>query len=109
MKAGHQHPVGFLQPLLILEWKWEVISLDWITGFPKPQRHHDSIIVVVKKLSKVDHFIPANSTCKASGIMNLFMKEVFRLHGLSKAIVQIRIQSSLPNFGKGYFKSWENN
>ena len=36
-----------LQPLQIPEWKWEVIALDFITGFPLNQEQHDSIMVVV--------------------------------------------------------------
>ena len=58
VKAEHQHPVGLLQPLPIPNWKWEVISLDFVTGLPKNQKQNDSIIVVVDKLSKEAHFIP---------------------------------------------------
>ena len=32
VKAKHRHPVGFLQPLLILEWKWEVVTMYFITN-----------------------------------------------------------------------------
>jgi hypothetical protein len=60
----HQHPTGLLQPFPIPEWKWEVISMDFITGFPKTQKQHDSIMVVVDKLSKSAHFIPVKSTYK---------------------------------------------
>jgi hypothetical protein len=38
LKAEHQHPTGLLQPLPVPEWKWETISLDFITGFPKNQK-----------------------------------------------------------------------
>ena len=55
VKAEHQHPAGLLQPLPILEWKWEVISLDFITSFPLTQKQDDSIMVVVDKLSKTAH------------------------------------------------------
>ena len=62
VKVEHQHPTGLLQPLLVPEWKWEVISMDFITGFPMTVRQHDSIMVVVDKLTKASHFIPVKST-----------------------------------------------
>ena len=58
MKVEHQHLVGLLQPLPIPEWKWEVIYLDFITRFPLTKKQHDSIMVVVDKLSNPTHFIP---------------------------------------------------
>jgi len=64
VKAKHQHLVGFLQPLPIPEWKWETISLDFITDLPHTKKQHDSIMVVVEKLSKTTHFIPMKSTYK---------------------------------------------
>ena len=65
VKVEHQHPAGLLQPLPIPEWKWEVISMDFITGFPMTMRQHDSIMVVVDKLTKATHFVPVKSTYKA--------------------------------------------
>ena len=41
VKVNHQHPTGLLQPLPIPEWKWEIISLDFIIGFPLTQKQHD--------------------------------------------------------------------
>jgi len=52
VKAEHKHLVGLLQPLPIPEWKWEVISMDFITCLPKSNKHNDSIMVFVDKLSK---------------------------------------------------------
>ena len=74
VKAEHQHPVWLLQPLPIPEWKWETIIMDFITGFPKNFRQHDSIMVVVDKLSKVSYFIPFKSTYKYVNILDIFMK-----------------------------------
>jgi hypothetical protein len=68
VKVEHQHPVGLLQPLPIPEWKWEVISMDFITILPRSSKQNDSIMVVVDKLRKVTHFIPMKSTYKAINI-----------------------------------------
>ena len=84
VKVEHQHRVGLLQPLPIPEWKWEIISLDFITGFPKTQKKNDSIMVVIVKLNNSAHFIPVKSTYKAINIAEIFMKEIFRLHGIPK-------------------------
>jgi hypothetical protein len=74
VKAEHRHPAGLLQRLPILEWKWETISMDFITGLPKSIKHNDVVMVVVDKLSKVAHFIPVKSTLKAIDISSIFMK-----------------------------------
>jgi hypothetical protein len=90
VKAEHRHPPGLLQPLPILEWKWETISMDFIIGLPKSARQNDAIMVVVDKLRKSTHFIPIKSTCKVIDIANIFMKEIFRLHGMPREIVSNR-------------------
>ena len=87
VKDEHQHPTGLLQPLPILEWKWEIITMDFITGLPKMFRQHDSIMVIVDKLSKEAHFIPVKYTYKGINIAYIFMKEIFRLHGVSNVII----------------------
>jgi hypothetical protein len=87
VKVEHRHPTGLLHPLQILEWKWEVISMDFITGLPKTSKQHDAIMVVVDNLSKAAHFIPIKSTFKSIEISNVFMKEIFRLHGFPKTII----------------------
>jgi hypothetical protein len=61
--------------------------MDFITELPKSTKKNDFIMVVVEKLSKTAHFVPVKSTCKAIDIANIFMKEIFRLHGMTKEIV----------------------
>ncbi|KAJ8753028.1 hypothetical protein K2173_008816 [Erythroxylum novogranatense] len=43
VKAEHQAPSGKLNPLSILEWKWQKISIDFLTGLPRTSRKHDAI------------------------------------------------------------------
>eukprot|EP00253_Pinus_taeda_P005349 PITA_05349 len=103
IKAEHQHPAGLLQPLQIPEWKWEVISMDFITGLPKTKRNNDSIFVVVDKLSKAAHFIPVQSTYRAAQIAHIFMQNIFRLHGLPKNIISDRDVKFTSAFWKTLF------
>ena len=64
--------------------------MDFITGLPKTQRQNDSIMVVVDKLRKYAHFIHVNSTYKTINIVEIFMKEIFRLHGSPKMVISDR-------------------
>jgi hypothetical protein len=52
VKAEHRHPTGLLQPLSIPEKKWEVVTIDFIIKLPRTARQHDSIMVVVDKMTK---------------------------------------------------------
>ena len=103
VKVEHQHPTSLLQPFPVPKWKWEVVSMDFIIGFPMTWRQHDSIMVVVDKLTKASHFIPVNSTHKTNDIEKIFMKEIFKLHGLLKEIVSNRDVNFTSNFWKGFF------
>jgi hypothetical protein len=77
VKADHGHPTGFLQLLLILEWKWEVVTMDFIIGLPIKNNQHDSIMVVVDTLiMKAAHFIPLKTTHKEIDVANIYMREV---------------------------------
>ena len=90
VKTEHQHLARLLQPLPISNWKWEIISLDFITGLPRNQNLNDSIMVVVDKLSKATHIIPVKPTYKASNNVDIFLKQIFRLHGIPKVIISDR-------------------
>ena len=109
VKAEHRHPAGLLQPLPIPEWKWEVITMDFITGLPRTSKQHDSIMVVVDKLTKAAHFIPLKTTHRAADVADIFLKEVARLHGIPKTIVSDRDPKFTSNFWKGLFKGFETN
>ena len=103
VKVEHQHPTGLLRPFPVPKWKWEVISTEFIIGFPMTMRQHDSIMAVVEKLTKAAHFILVKSTHKMDEIANIFMKDIFKLHGLPKAIVFDRDVKFTSNFWKGLF------
>jgi len=103
VKVEHQHPAGLLQPPPIPEWKWETISKNFITRLPKSKRNNNSIMVVVDKLSKTMHFIPVQSTFRAIQIGNIFMQNIFKLHGLPKTIISDRDVKFISAFWRTLF------
>ena len=61
VKADHLKPARLLQPLYVLGWKWEEISMDFIVGLPTTQKGFYSIWVIVDRLTKSAHFIPVRT------------------------------------------------
>lgn len=64
-------------------------------------------MVVVDKLSKSAHFIPVKSTHKAADITEIFLKEIFRLHGAPKVVISDRDVKFTSNFWKSLFAGLE--
>ncbi|GJX56327.1 retrotransposon protein, putative, ty3-gypsy subclass [Tanacetum coccineum] len=58
VKIEHQRASGLLQPLDIPTWKWDQISMDFVTGLPRTFKMNDAIWVVVDRLTKSAHFLP---------------------------------------------------
>jgi hypothetical protein len=83
--------------------------LDFITGLSKTQKQNDSIMVVIDKLSKSAHFIPAKSTFKAINNVEIFMKEIFRLHGIPKMVISDRDVKFRSAFWKELFAGLNTN
>jgi hypothetical protein len=90
IKASHLKSIGALQPLSIPSWKWDDISMDFIVGLPNTSRHHDSIWVIVDRLTKVSHFLPVHTTDKAHKYVELYIDRIVGLHGLPQTIVSDR-------------------
>jgi hypothetical protein len=90
VKAEHQRPTGLLQPLKIPEWKWEEIGMHFIVGLPCTQSGHDSIWVIVDRLTKVAHFIPVKTSYTGAKLAELCMARIVCLHGVPKRIVSNR-------------------
>ncbi|WVZ63417.1 hypothetical protein U9M48_013051 [Paspalum notatum var. saurae] len=90
VKAEHQRPAGLLQPLKVLERKWEEITMDFIVGLPRTQKGYNSIWVVVDRLTRVAHFIPVNTTYSGAKLAELYISRIVCLHGMPKRIISDR-------------------
>nr|GFD32294.1 putative nucleotidyltransferase, ribonuclease H [Tanacetum cinerariifolium] len=77
----HQRASGLLQQLEIPVWKWDEISMDFVTGLPQTQRRHDAIWVVVDRLTKTAYFLPIRKDYSVSRLAEIFRQEIVRLHG----------------------------
>jgi len=71
VKFEHRHLAMLLQPLNILEWKWEVVTMDFIKRLLRIKKQHDSIMVVVDNLTKATHFIPLRTTQKETNVVDI--------------------------------------
>ena len=90
VKAEYQKPGGLLQPLNIPEWKWEEVTMDFVSGLPKSSEGYDFIWVIVDRMTKSAHFLPIKTTYLVRKLARLYLKEIVRLHGVPVSIVSDR-------------------
>jgi hypothetical protein len=90
VKSDYMKPGGLLQPMSILEWKWDDISLDFVVGLPMTARKFDSIWVIVGRLSKSAHLIPVNTNYKVQKYAEIYIAHVLCLHGVLKTLISDR-------------------
>ncbi|GJS12624.1 putative reverse transcriptase domain-containing protein [Tanacetum coccineum] len=78
VKAEHQKPSGLLQQPEILVWKWERITMDFVSGLPRTPSGYDTIWVIVDRLTKSAHFLPMKKTDSMENKLHakLYLKEI---------------------------------
>ncbi|KAL0367281.1 UNVERIFIED_CONTAM: hypothetical protein Sradi_3618200 [Sesamum radiatum] len=90
VKVEHQRPAGLLQPLPIPEWKWESITMDFVTGFPTTTKGHNAIWVVIDRLTKSAHFIAIKKSWPVTKLAETYVKKIVKLHGVPVNIISDR-------------------
>jgi len=79
----------YLQPLTVPPQAWHTVCLDFIEGLPK-SKGFDTILVVIDKFTKYGHFIPLSHPYSALSVAQLYMNNIYKLHGMPKMLVSYR-------------------
>jgi transposase InsO family protein len=103
VKAEHQRPAGLFQRIDIPEWKWERITMDFVTGLPRTSRGFDSAWVIVDRLTKSAHFLPVKTTYSAAQYAKLYVERIVSLHGVPLSIISDRG----PQFTAHFWRSFQ--
>ncbi|GJV31753.1 putative reverse transcriptase domain-containing protein [Tanacetum coccineum] len=95
-----QKSSGLLVQPEIPMWKWERIIMDFITKLPKTSNGHDTIWVIVDRLTKSAHFIPTRETDSMETLTRLYIKEIVSWHGVPISIISDRDSHFTSRFWK---------
>ena len=102
IKAEHHKPVGLLQPYEVVEWKWEHVTMDFVTHFPRTPWRQDTIWVIVDQITKSEHFLVVRMTFILKEFCRSYIREIVRLHGMSVSIVSNRDPRFMTYFWKSF-------
>nr|GFB28522.1 putative reverse transcriptase domain-containing protein [Tanacetum cinerariifolium] len=98
VKAEHQKPPGLLVQPKIPEWKWDNITMDFVTKLPKSSQGYDTIWVIVVQLTKSAIFTPIREIDSMDKLARIYLKEVVTRHGIPVLIISDRDQRFASNF-----------
>ncbi|GJT06922.1 putative reverse transcriptase domain-containing protein [Tanacetum coccineum] len=87
VKAEHQRPSGLLQQPEIPEWKWDKITIDFITKLPRSKNGHDTIWVIVDRLTKLAHFLAIREDYSTKRLARIYIDEIVARHGVPMSII----------------------
>nr|XP_034928106.1 uncharacterized protein LOC118059372 [Populus alba] len=90
VKVEHRKLARLLQPFPVPEWKWEIITLDFVSGLPRGKRGNDAIWVIVDRLTKSAFFLPVKMTYPVDRLAKIYVNKVVRLHRVPTSIVSDR-------------------
>ena len=76
VKVEHQKPGGMTQEINVPTWTWDVINMDFTTGLPRTPRQHDSIWVIVDRMTKSSHFLAVKTIDSAEDYAKLYIMKL---------------------------------
>nr|GEZ40860.1 putative reverse transcriptase domain-containing protein [Tanacetum cinerariifolium] len=105
VKAEHQRPSGLLVQPKIPEWKWDNITMDFVTKLPKSSQGYDTIWVIVDRLTMSAIFTPMRETNPIDKLARMYLKEVVTRHGIPVSIICDHDPSYHANIKAAPFKA----
>ena len=102
VKVEQQVPSGLLQSLPIPEWKWDHITMDFVTGFPTTRNRIDAVWVIVDRLTMSAHFLAIKKTDGVDRIVSKYIDKIVRLHGVPSSIVSDRDSKFTSHFWQAF-------
>ena len=102
VKVEHQRPVGLLQPMEVVEWKWEHVTMDFATHLLRKSRGNDAMWLIMDRLTKSAHFLVVRMTFTLEEFCRLYVREIIRLHGVSVSIMSDRDPRFMAHFWKSF-------
>ncbi|GJS72398.1 putative reverse transcriptase domain-containing protein [Tanacetum coccineum] len=105
VKAEHQRPSGLLVQPAIPEWKWDNITMDFITKLPKSSHGFDTIWVIVDRLTKSAHFLPIRENDPLDKLARLYLNRIVARHGIPASIICDRDGRFTSNFWRSFQKA----
>ncbi|GKC44117.1 putative reverse transcriptase domain-containing protein, partial [Tanacetum coccineum] len=100
VKAEHERPSGLLQQPEIPKWKWDKITIDFISKLPRTKCGHDTIWVIVDKLTKSAHFLAIREDYSTERLARLYIDEIVARHGVPVSIISDRDGRFIHDSGK---------
>ncbi|GJX32393.1 putative reverse transcriptase domain-containing protein [Tanacetum coccineum] len=102
VKAEHQRPSGLLVQPIIPEWKWDNITMDFITKLPRSSQGFDTIWVIVDRLTKSAHFLPIRENDPLDKLERLYLNRIVARHRIPASIICDRDGRFTSNFWKSF-------
>ena len=102
-KSYNSSTRGIPQPHVIPSRRFDVVSVDLLTGFPTKKNGYDCIVAFTDRLTKRAYISPCHKSSSAKDLDTIFMQTVFRQQGMQRVILSDNGPQFISEFWKQIF------
>jgi Integrase zinc binding domain len=99
-KPRNQSQIGLLNPLEVPNRRLERVTLDFVMEWPRTPSGHDTILVIVDRLSKIVHFVLRRQTWTLLGLQNCSSITGIGIMVFRARLCRIVMEGSMASFGR---------